>query len=131
MALRDALTERAVETIDWPITGRTHGMHAEPTTFGAKFSLFALQVQRDVERAQRARSAIAVGKLSGPSGRTRTSIPRSKRTSAPRSASCPVPATQVIARDRHAEVLYACAALGTRSSSSPLEVRLPRAQRGR
>jgi len=40
-ALRTALTARAVETIDWPITGRTHGMHAEPTTYGAKFSLFA------------------------------------------------------------------------------------------
>src|SRR6202030_769106 len=46
-ALRDALTRRAVESIDMPITGRTHGMHAEPTTFGAKFALFALQVHRD------------------------------------------------------------------------------------
>jgi adenylosuccinate lyase len=67
-ALRDALTRRAVESIDWPILGRTHGMHAEPTTFGAKFSLFALQVQRDIERAQQARTAIAVGKLSGAVG---------------------------------------------------------------
>ena len=43
-ALRDALTRRAVASIDLPITGRTHGMHAEPTTYGAKFALFALQV---------------------------------------------------------------------------------------
>jgi len=67
-SLRDALTRRAVESIDWPILGRTHGMHAEPTTYGAKFSLFALQVQRDIERAQQARTAIAVGKLSGAVG---------------------------------------------------------------
>jgi adenylosuccinate lyase len=67
-ALRDALTRRAVESIDWPILGRTHGMHAEPTTYGAKFSLFALQVERDIERAQQARTAIAVGKLSGAVG---------------------------------------------------------------
>ena len=67
-ALRDALTRRAVASIDFPITGRTHGMHAEPTTYGAKFALFALQVQRDVERAQRARTSIAVGKLSGAVG---------------------------------------------------------------
>jgi len=67
-ALRDALTVRAAESIDMPIIGRTHGMHAEPTTYGAKFSLFALQVQRDIERARRARDAIAVGKLSGAVG---------------------------------------------------------------
>src|SRR5580700_218181 len=63
-ALRDALTRRAVDSIDLPVTGRTHGMYAEPTTFGAKFALFALQVERDVERARHARTSIAVGKLS-------------------------------------------------------------------
>ena len=68
IALRDALTRRAVQSIDLPITGRTHGQHAEPTTYGVKFALFALQVQRDVERAQHARTSIAVGKLSGAVG---------------------------------------------------------------
>ena len=61
--LRDALTRRALESVDVPIVGRTHGMHAEPTTYGAKFALFALQVDRDLQRARDARSAIAVQRL--------------------------------------------------------------------
>ena len=50
------------------MVGRTHGIHAEPTTFGAKLALWALQVRRDIERLRRARDAIAVGKLSGAVG---------------------------------------------------------------
>ena len=122
-ALRDALTRRAVETIDWPIVGRTHGMHAEPTTFGAKFSLFALQVQRDLERAQRARTSIAVGKLSGAVGTFSNIDPKVEEYVCRRMGLKPVPATQVIARDRHAEVLYACASLGTAMEQFALEVR--------
>src|ERR1700691_2139655 len=122
-ALRDALTRRAVASIDLPITGRTHGMHAEPTTFGAKFSLFALQVQRDVERAQHARTSIAVGKLSGAVGTYSNIDPAVERYVCSRLGLTPVPATQVIARDRHAEVLYACASLGTAIHSFALEVR--------
>lgn len=123
LALRDALTRRAVESIDWPILGRTHGMHAEPTTFGAKFSLFALQVQRDVERATDARSAIAVGKLSGVVGTFSNIDPSVEDYVCSRLGLVGVPATQVIARDRHAQVLYACAALGTSMEQFALEVR--------
>jgi len=122
-ALRDALTRRAEESIDWPITGRTHGMHAEPTTYGAKFSLFALQVQRDIERATAARNAIAVGKLSGAVGTFSNIDPAVEAFVCARLGLTPVPATQVIARDRHAEVLYACAALGTSMEQFALEVR--------
>ncbi|MFZ1062473.1 MAG: adenylosuccinate lyase [Acidimicrobiales bacterium] len=124
LALRDALTQRAIETIDWPITGRTHGMYAEPTTYGAKFALFALQVERDVERARRARTAIAVGKLSGAVGTYSNIDPSVERDVCDALGLVPVPATQVIARDRHAEVLYACAALGTSIEQFALEVRL-------
>ena len=53
---------------DVPVTGRTHGMHAEPTTFGAKFALWALQADRDRRRLRAAREAVAVGKLSGAVG---------------------------------------------------------------
>lgn len=123
LVLRDALTRRAVESIDWPILGRTHGMHAEPTTFGAKFSLFALQVQRDVERATDARSAIAVGKLSGVVGTFSNIDPSVEDYVCSRLGLVGVPATQVIARDRHAQVLYACAALGTSMEQFALEVR--------
>ncbi len=122
-ALRDALTRRARESIDWPITGRTHGMHAEPTTYGAKFALFALQVQRDVERATRAREGIAVGKLSGAVGTYSNIDPEVEESVCRALGLRAVPATQVIARDRHAEVLYACAALGTSMEQFALEVR--------
>ncbi len=124
IALRDALTRRAVQSIDMPITGRTHGQHAEPTTYGAKFALFALQVQRDVERAQHARSSIAVGKLSGAVGTFSNIDPAVEAYVCARLGLSPVPATQVIARDRHAEVLYACASLGTAIEQFALEVRL-------
>jgi adenylosuccinate lyase len=122
-ALRDALTRRAVETIDWPITGRTHGMHAEPTTYGAKFSLFALQAERDLDRVRRARAGIAVGKLSGAVGTYSNIDPFVERYVCEHLGLVPTPATQVIARDRHAEVLYACAAVGTTIEQVALEVR--------
>ncbi|MCU1362349.1 MAG: Adenylosuccinate lyase [Acidimicrobiaceae bacterium] len=122
-ALRDALTKRAELSVDTPIVGRTHGMHAEPTTYGAKFALFALQVNRDLERAQRARTGIAVGKLSGAVGTFSNIDPAVEEYVCCRLGLAPVPSTQVIARDRHAEVLYACAAIGTSIEQFSLEVR--------
>jgi adenylosuccinate lyase len=122
-ALREALTTRAEESIDWPITGRTHGMHAEPTTYGAKFALFALQVDRDLERLRRARAAIAVGKLSGAVGTYSNIDPVIEAEVCAALGLQPVPATQVVARDRHAEVLYALTALGTTIEAIALEVR--------
>lgn len=121
--LRDALTTRALETADTPIVGRTHGMHAEPTTYGAKFALFALQVNRDIERAVKARRGIAVGKLSGAVGTFSNVDPAVEEFVCRQLGLEPVPATQVIARDRHAEVLYACAAIGTSIEEFALEVR--------
>jgi adenylosuccinate lyase len=121
--LRDALTRRAELSVDTPIVGRTHGMHAEPTTYGAKFALFALQVNRDLERAERARAAIAVGKLSGVVGTFSNIDPAVEEYVCQRLGLVPVPATQVIARDRHAEVLYACAAIGTSIEQFSLEIR--------
>ena len=122
--LRDALTRRAVETVDTPLVGRTHGMHAEPTTYGQKFALFALQVDRDLARACNARRAIAVGKLSGAVGTFSNIDPAVETYVCQHLGLEPVPATQVIARDRHAEVLYACAAIGTSIEQFALEVRL-------
>src|SRR5687767_6402125 len=66
--LEDAIVEAARRWRDLPMVGRTHGIHAEPTTFGAKLALWALQVRRDRERLARARDAVAVGKLSGAVG---------------------------------------------------------------
>jgi adenylosuccinate lyase len=123
-ALRDALTRRAEQSVDVPIVGRTHGMHAEPTTYGAKFALLALQVQRDLERCTRARAVIAVGKLSGAVGTFSNIDPFVEGYVCQRLGLAAVPATQVIARDRHAEVLYACAAVATTIEQFALEIRL-------
>ncbi len=123
VGLRDAFSARARETIDLPITGRTHGMHAEPTTYGAKFALFALMAERDRGRALAAREAIAVGKLSGAVGTYSNVDPFVEAYVCERLGLEPTPATQVVARDRHAQVLYACAAIGTTVEQFALEVR--------
>ena len=61
----DALRARALELMDVPVTGRTHGMHAEPTTFGAKFALWALQADRDRRRMRQARDGHRRGQALG------------------------------------------------------------------
>ncbi len=119
-----ALAERARGTIDVPVAGRTHGMFAEPTTFGAKFALFALQAARDRVRLERAREAIAVGKLSGAVGTYSALDPAVEAEVCAALGLEPQPATQVLARDRHAEVLYACAAAASTVEAFATEVRL-------
>src|SRR5439155_23744982 len=66
--LEEAIADRARGLRDVPMVGRTHGIHAEPTTMGAKLALWALQIRRDRERLVRARHATSVGKLSGAVG---------------------------------------------------------------
>jgi adenylosuccinate lyase len=122
-ALATAIAGRAREFRDTPMVGRTHGIHAEPTTFGAKLALWALQVRRDHERLARAREAIAVGKLSGAVGTYSNVDPAVERFVCERLGLRPVPATQVIARDRHAELLYACASVGATVEQAALEIR--------
>jgi adenylosuccinate lyase len=123
-ALVAALAARARETIDVPVAGRTHGMFAEPTTFGAKFALLCLQAERDRTRLARARTGIAVGKLSGAVGTYSAIDPAVEAHVCSSLGLTPVPATQVLARDRHAEVLYACAAVATTAETFGTEVRL-------
>ncbi len=105
------------------MVGRTHGIHAEPTTFGVKLALWAMQVRRDRERLERARAVIAVGKLSGAVGTYSNVDPFVEKYVCERLGLQPVPATQVLPRDRHAEVMYACASLGATVESFALEVR--------
>jgi adenylosuccinate lyase len=118
-----ALRSRAEELIDVPVTGRTHGMHAEPTTFGAKFALWALQADRDRQRLRSARARIAVGKLSGAVGTYSNVDPEVEAYVCGALGLRPVPATQVIARDRHAEYLYACATVGATIELIATEIR--------
>jgi adenylosuccinate lyase len=119
-----ALRARAEELIDVPVAGRTHGMQAEPTTFGAKFALWALQAERDRSRLRRARKAIGVGKLSGAVGTYSNVDPSVESFVCGALGLQPVPATQVIARDRHAEYLYACASVGATIELVATEIRL-------
>jgi adenylosuccinate lyase len=118
-----AIVARAREHRDTPMIGRTHGIHAEPTTFGAKLALWVLQLRRDRARLARARSAIAVGKLSGAVGTFSNIDPEVETFVCEQLGLEPVPATQVIARDRHAELLYALASLGAAIETFALEIR--------
>jgi adenylosuccinate lyase len=121
--LEGAIAARAREFRDTPMVGRTHGIHAEPTTFGVKLALWAMQVRRDRERLLRARDVIAVGKLSGAVGTYSNVDPRVEQYVCEHLGLRPVPATQVLARDRHAEVMYACTSLGATIESFALEIR--------
>ncbi len=106
-----------------PMIGRTHGVHAEPTTFGMKAALFGLQLVRDRERLGRAFDAVSVCKLSGAVGTYSNIPPDVERAVADRIGLVPVPATQVVARDRHAEFLYVCASIGTTLEAIAVELR--------
>ena len=117
------LRRRAREFATTATVGRTHGMHAEPTTFGAKLALFGLQVERDRTRLRRARDTVAVGKLSGAVGTYSNIDPRVEAEVCAALGLVPVPASQVLARDRHAEYLYACAAVGTTIETIATEIR--------
>jgi adenylosuccinate lyase len=121
--LVDTLADLARQHRGTPMIGRTHGVHAEPTTFGAKVALWALQVARDRDRLRGARAAVAVCKLSGAVGTYSNIDPAVERFVADRLALSPVPATQVIARDRHAEYLWACASLGSTLEMIAVELR--------
>ncbi len=118
-----ALKERALEHATTAMVGRTHGIHAEPTTFGVKLALYCLQVDRDRTRLRRAREAIAVGKLSGAVGTYSNIDPAVEEHVCASLGLAPVPATQVIARDRHAEYLYACASAGSTVEAITTEFR--------
>jgi adenylosuccinate lyase len=121
--LLGTLVELARRHRDTVMIGRTHGVHAEPTTFGTKVALWALQVDRDRTRLRAARDAVAVCKLSGAVGTYSNIDPSVEAFVGERLGLRPVPATQVIARDRHAEHLWACAAVGSTCELVAVELR--------
>jgi adenylosuccinate lyase len=117
------LKTRAFQFMETPMAGRTHGMHAEPTTFGAKLALWCLQADRDRERLRAARARVAVGKLSGAVGTYSNIDPGVEAFVCRALGLAPVPSTQVIARDRHAELLWACASVGATIEMMATEIR--------
>ncbi|BBA96400.1 putative adenylosuccinate lyase [Actinacidiphila reveromycinica] len=123
--LRGVLVGRALEHWDTLMIGRTHGVHAEPTTFGHKLAVHAFAVDRSLRRLAAAREAVAVGTVSGSVGTYALIDPfvESHVCQALGLGVEPAP-SQVVARDRHAQLLQAVAALGACVEQIALELRL-------
>jgi adenylosuccinate lyase len=104
--------------------GRTHGVHAEPMSFGIKLALWYDQLTRDRARVERAREEISVGKLSGAVGTFSHLPPEVEQAVCHRLGLMPAPvASQVVQRDRHAELLAALALLGASLETFATEIR--------
>jgi adenylosuccinate lyase len=123
-AYRDALIERALEHRDTLCVGRTHGVHAEPTTFGLRLAGFAFEADRNLRRLTEAFDRAAVGKLSGAVG-TYASIPPAVEARVLEAVGLRGEnvSTQVVPRDRHAAVLSAIALAGAGLERFATEVR--------
>ena len=121
--LLSVTTALAHEHRDTLTIGRTHGIHAEPTTFGVKVALWTLQLRRDEDRLRNALDGIAVCKMSGAVGTYSNIDPSVEEYVGNALNLTPTPATQVVARDRHAEYMWACASLGTTIESIAVELR--------
>jgi adenylosuccinate lyase len=123
-AAAEAIRARAFEHRRTPMIGRTHGVHAEPMTFGLKLALWFAEIGRDIERVRRARGQVSVGKLSGAVG-TFAHLPPSIEADVCRRLGLePAPvSSQVIQRDRHAELLAALAITAASLEKFALEIR--------
>jgi adenylosuccinate lyase len=123
-AYRRALIERALEHRHTLCVGRTHGIHAEPTTFGLRLAGFAFEAERNLRRLERAFENVHVGKLSGAVG-TYASVPPAveRRVMEALGLRAEDASTQVVPRDRHAELLGAIALAGTGLERFSTEVR--------
>jgi adenylosuccinate lyase len=120
----DAVLARAQQHRDDLCIGRTHGMHAEPTTFGAKLAVWAFELDRGRERLQHALEGMRVGKLSGAVGTYAATDPELERLACERLGLEPAPdSTQILQRDRHAELLAALALLASSLEKFATEIR--------
>jgi adenylosuccinate lyase len=124
--------ERAIGAVDAQaaehratiMIGRTHGVHAEPTTFGLKLVGWAFQLERDRDRVEHALAGMRVGKLSGAVGTYATTTPEVERLACETLGLDPAPSsTQILQRDRHAELLAALAVLASSLDRFALEIR--------
>ena len=120
-----ALTrDRALEHRDTVVMGRTHGVHAEPTTFGHKLALWAFELDRNRQRLLRAREVISVGKVSGVVGTYSKVDPRVEEYVCGKLGLRPAEASsQILQRDRHAELMAALAVTASSLDKFALEIR--------
>ena len=122
--LRKVLRRRAIQHKTTPCIGRTHGVHAEPVTFGFKILVWYEETKRHLERLDRAVATISVGRISGSVGTYIHLDPRVERIALQKLGLKPARiSTQVLQRDRHAEVLSAMALLVTGLEKIALEIR--------
>jgi adenylosuccinate lyase len=122
--VRAILKKKARKYKKTPCMGRTHGIHAEPMTFGMKMLLWFAEFDRNIERMERARDIVAVGKLSGAVGTYSNLPPEIEAETCRRLKLKPAPiSTQVIQRDRHAEFLCSIAVCGATIEKIATEIR--------
>lgn len=118
------LAARAFEHKDTVMIGRTHGVHAEPVTFGLKMALWADEMRRNLARLRRARAVISVGKISGAVGTFANIDPFVEEYVCRKLRLSPAPAsTQIVQRDRHAEVFATLAVVGSSLEKFAVEIR--------
>ena len=123
-AMVEVLARRALELKEVAVIGRTHGIHAEPTSLGLRFLLWRQEMLRNRRRLEAARETIAVGKISGAVGTYAHTGPGIERYVCARLGLAPAPvSTQVLQRDRHAEVMAALAILGATMEKIATEIR--------
>lgn len=123
--LENVLSEQAQKHRNTLMPGRTHGVHAEPTTFGWKICGWIAEAQRDIKRLKNAIETVRVGKLSGAVGTYPTINPdQEKRICDILGLEADPVSTQVISRDRHAEFISTLALIGGLTERIALEVRL-------
>jgi adenylosuccinate lyase len=119
-----AVVSRAEEHRETLTIGRTHGVHAEPTTFGLKLAGWAFELDRNRVRVERALEGLRVGKLSGAVGTYSATDPEVERIACERLGLEPAPSsTQILQRDRHAELLAALAIVAASLEKFALELR--------
>jgi adenylosuccinate lyase len=123
-ALSKVLKSRAFDHKKTVMVGRTHGVHAEPMTFGMKLALWYAEMERNRGRLERARASVAVGKLSGAVGTFAHLAPAIEEKICARLGLEPAPiATQVLQRDRHAEAISALAIVASTLDKIAVEIR--------
>lgn len=123
-ALMEALKKQAMKYKDTPCMGRSHGVHAEPMTFGLKFALWYEDMKRNLQRMKRAREVISIGKLSGAVGTFSNIPPAIEEKVCKRLGLRPEPvATQIVQRDRHAEYLTSLALTAASIEKIAVEIR--------
>ncbi|MDQ3864016.1 MAG: adenylosuccinate lyase [Actinomycetota bacterium] len=123
-ALTLLLVRMALEHRGTVMVGRTHGVHAEPTMLGHKFAVWAFEMERNLDRLSHAREVAAVGKISGAVGTYANVDPKVEAIACQELGLSSSPAsTQVVQRDRHAEVLCTLAILGSTMEKIALEIR--------